>query len=99
MNPRPVSNILRWLSVIGLLWGSASAQTIGQQSLVHGLLWDIHEMTIGQVKQYAAATGFAAVPNKKVSALFTRPGGVKKRGGHGANLLVFLPSTLSPRCT
>ena len=25
---------------------------------VHGVLWDQYEMTIGEVKRYAAATGF-----------------------------------------
>jgi formylglycine-generating enzyme required for sulfatase activity len=65
---------------LGFLWGFAAAQTIGQQSLVHGLLWDIHEMSVGQVKTYAAATGFRSQAEQEGSGIIYEVGWVHKKG-------------------
>ncbi|MCX7261657.1 MAG: hypothetical protein NTX67_02495 [Burkholderiales bacterium] len=58
------------LNLFGLCLGlsvaaSALAQAqanlpIGTQLKVHGLMWDAHEVTIGQVKAFANATGFVS---------------------------------------
>ena len=66
--------------LLGLLWGFAVAQTIGQQSLVHGLLWDIHEMSVGQVKAFASATGFRSQAEQAGSGIIYESGWVHKTG-------------------
>jgi len=77
---RPLFKILPRLSLLGLLCCTANAQTIGQQSVVHGLLWDIHEMTIGQVKHYAAATGFRSRAEQEGVGVIYEAGWSQKKG-------------------
>jgi hypothetical protein len=74
-----------WLFILGFLWSVAGAQTLGQQSAVHGLLWDVHEMTVGQVKQFANSS--------------TNRAGFKKRAGRGVSLMALRPSMPSQRFT
>ncbi len=47
---------------------------------VHGILWDQHEMTIGEVKRYAAATGFQSAAEKAGGGTSYELGFVKKSG-------------------
>ncbi len=47
---------------------------------VHGLLWDQHEMTIGEVKRYAAATGFQSAAERAGGGTSYELGFVKKPG-------------------
>lgn len=72
--------IMTWMLGMGLLWSNALAQTIGQQSLVHGLLWDIHEMTVGQVKQFAAASGFRSRAEQEGGGYIYDAGWEQKKG-------------------
>lgn len=76
----PLFKILPCLSLLGLLCCTANAQTIGQQSVVHGLQWDIHEMTIGQVKHYAAATGFRSRAEQEGVGVIYEAGWSQKKG-------------------
>jgi len=47
---------------------------------VHGILWDQHEMTIGEVKRHAAATGFQSAAEKAGGGTSYELGFVKKPG-------------------
>lgn len=47
---------------------------------VYGILWDQHEMTIGEVKRYAAATGFQSAAEKAGGGTSYELGFVKKPG-------------------
>lgn len=47
---------------------------------VHGIFWDYHEMTIGEVKRYAAATGFQSAAEKAGGGTSYELGFVKKPG-------------------
>jgi sulfatase modifying factor 1 len=69
-----------WLFILGFLWSVAGAQTLGQQSAVHGLLWDVHEMTVGQVKQFANATGFRSRAEQDGGGFIYESGWVQKKG-------------------
>ena len=64
------------LSVAVLAQAQTQAQTqiqtqapsnlpIGKQLKVHGLMWDAHEVTVGQVKRYAQSTGFVSRAEKE----------------------------------
>lgn len=71
---------LRWLSLISLAWGCAQAQTIGQQATIHGLRWDLHEISVGQVKQFANATGFLSRAEQEGGGFIYESGWVQKKG-------------------
>lgn len=54
--------------------------TIGSTVQVHGLEWDVHEVTIGQVKTMAAATGFISRAEKEGGGFIYEMGWSKKAG-------------------
>jgi len=59
----------------------AQAQNvIGATATVHGLQWDLHEMTIGQVKQMAQATGFISRAEREGGGEVYETGWTKKSG-------------------
>lgn len=80
MNSNWMTTLKRGLSLIGLLWSLAHAQTVGQQVTVHGLLWDIHEMTVGQVKQFATASGFRSQAEQDGGGYIYEGGWLKMKG-------------------
>ena len=53
---------------------------IGSSVRVHGLQWDLHEMTIGQVRQMAKATGFVSRAEKEGGGSVYESGWTKKQG-------------------
>lgn len=53
---------------------------VGGTALVHGLQWDLHEMTIGQVKQMAQATGFVSRAEREGGGEVYEAGWTKKSG-------------------
>ncbi len=53
---------------------------IGATAVVHGLQWDLHEMTIGQVKQVAQATGFMSRAEREGGGEVYEAGWTKKPG-------------------
>ena len=68
--------------------GRVSPPDLGAQTLVHGVLWDLHEVTVAQVKRYAAATGFVSLAEKEGIGIIYEPGWAQKKVGIGARLLV-----------
>jgi sulfatase modifying factor 1 len=56
------------------------AQPIGATSRVHGLRWDLHEMTVGQVKRFADATGFLSRAEREGGGFVYESGWVHKQG-------------------
>ena len=56
------------------------AQELGAQTLVHGLLWDVHEVSVAQVKRYAAATGFVSQAEKEGGGFIYESGWTQKKG-------------------
>lgn len=50
------------------------------QRLVHGLLWDAHEVTVGQMKAYARATGFISEAEKDGGGYVYESGWAQKSG-------------------
>lgn len=63
-----------------LMCAGVQAQPIGQQVPVHGLLWDMHEMTVGQVKRFADATGFISRAEQEGGGYIYESGWVQKQG-------------------
>jgi formylglycine-generating enzyme len=59
---------------------AAGPPAIGQVAQVHGLEWDIHEMTVGQVKQFAKATGFISRAEREGGGTIYELGWTKKAG-------------------
>ena len=53
---------------------------IGKQLKVHGLMWDAHEVTVGQVKRYAQSTGFVSRAEKEGGGFIYEAGFVLKKG-------------------
>ena len=53
---------------------------IGTTAVVHGLQWDLHEMTIGQVKQMAKTTGFISQAEREGGGYVYEAGWTKKSG-------------------
>lgn len=84
IHPPPCQSLvlirMRWLVMLCLAWTGSHAQSIGQQSIVHGLLWDIHEMTVGQVRQLAHATGFRSRAELEGGGFIYESGWVQKKG-------------------
>ena len=80
MNSGCRAKLMAWLMVAGWMCSAAHAQTLGQQSLVHGLLWDIHEMTVGQVRQFATATGFRSRAEQEGGGFIYESGWMQKKG-------------------
>ncbi|NBW01457.1 MAG: formylglycine-generating enzyme family protein [Betaproteobacteria bacterium] len=53
---------------------------VGTTTIVHGLQWDIHEMTISQVRQMAKATGFVSQAEREGGGYVYEAGWTKKSG-------------------
>jgi sulfatase modifying factor 1 len=66
--------------LFGLCSSVAHAQTLGQQIKVHGLLWDMHEMSVAQVRQFANATGFVSLAEQEGGGFIYESGWVQKKG-------------------
>ncbi len=63
------------------LYEKAQAQNdIGASVTVHGLQWDLHEITIGQVKQMAKSTGFISQAEREGGGYVYEAGWTKKSG-------------------
>lgn len=83
-------NIVLFLSLIAndaMAQGRTPPKELGAQTLVHGLLWDVHEVTVAQVKRFAAATGFVSLAEKEGSGIIYESGWAQKRAGIGVRLL------------
>ena len=52
----------------------------GAQVKVHGLLWDVHEVTVAQVKQFAQKTGFVSRAEKEGGGYIYEAGWTFKKG-------------------
>jgi formylglycine-generating enzyme required for sulfatase activity len=67
-----------------MVFGQASAQSTpkswGSQTLVHGVLWDVHEVTVAQVKEFANQTGFVSRAEKEGGGQIYEAGFVQKKG-------------------
>jgi sulfatase modifying factor 1 len=65
-----------------LAWAQSRkpAQELGAQTLVHGLLWDVHEVSVAQVKRYAAASGFVSQAEKEGGGFIYESGWTQKKG-------------------
>ena len=62
------------------LVGSLHASEVGATATIHGLGWDLHEMTVGQVKQMAKATGFVSRAEREGGGSIYELGWTKKPG-------------------
>jgi hypothetical protein len=71
------------------------SRQIAHQNRVHDLLWDIHEMSVGQVSQFSKATGFVSRAEKDGGGFIYEAGWTQKNIGHGENHLASLPKTMS----
>lgn len=69
-----------------LLFGSfliasiAQATDVGASATIHGIRWDLHEMTVGQVKEMAKATGFVSRAEREGGGSIYELGWTKKSG-------------------
>ena len=70
---------MKWLLLASFVWSCVQAQPIGQQSTIHGLLWDLHEMTVGQVKQFANSTRFRSRAELEGGGFIYEAGWVQKK--------------------
>ena len=74
-------------------WAPATAQTqaktqaqilstppLGAQLQVHGLLWDAHEVSVGQVKRFAQRTGFVSRAEQEDGGFIYEAGWTAKKG-------------------
>lgn len=59
---------------------AAKPPAIGSTVRVHGLEWDVHETTIGQVRKMADATGFVSRAEKEGGGFIYEMGWSKKQG-------------------
>jgi formylglycine-generating enzyme required for sulfatase activity len=70
--------------IVSLSFGIGLNPSVGAteppQRLVHGLLWDAHEVTVGQVAAYARASGFVSQSEKDGGGFVFESGWVQKRG-------------------
>jgi formylglycine-generating enzyme len=75
--------LLGSLALLALIFANPShAQNnpVGATAKIHGLTWDLHEMTIGQVKQMAKATGFVSRAEQEGGGFVYEFGWTKKSG-------------------
>lgn len=88
INLRPLLKILQLsaisLSLVGLLAPVALSKTTSQipQIRIGDLEWDIHEMTIGEVKRFAQASNFKSAAEKEGFSYTYDMGWTKKTGWH-----------------
>jgi sulfatase modifying factor 1 len=70
------------LCLMGLLLSGAHANPLTDSPTVrvHGLDWDVHEVTIGQVKAFAQATGFVSRAEKEGGGTVYEAGWATKKG-------------------
>ena len=61
---------------------------IGAAATIHGIEWDLHEMTIGQVKAAAKATRFLSRAEQEGGGYIFESGWTKKPTGTGGSPLV-----------
>ncbi|MFZ9813105.1 MAG: SUMF1/EgtB/PvdO family nonheme iron enzyme, partial [Burkholderiaceae bacterium] len=59
---------------------SVVTPALGSTARVHGLDWDIHEVTIAQVQKMAQATGFVSRAEKEDGGYVYESGWVQKKG-------------------
>lgn len=76
LSPVIVSGFL--LSSTAVAFGQAPA--IGSTARIHGVAWDLHEVTIGQVKKMAQSTGFVSRAEKEGGGYIYEMGWTKKSG-------------------
>ncbi len=57
-----------------------SAPPLGAQLRVHGLLWDAHEVSVGQVKRFAQSTGFVSRAEQEDGGFIYEAGWTAKKG-------------------
>ena len=80
------TSLLKFALLLSLIASNATAQSrmapkeLAAQTLVHGLLWDVHEVTVAQVKRYAAASGFVSLAEKEGSGIIYEAGWSPKKG-------------------
>jgi formylglycine-generating enzyme len=79
----PPSNLMLacFLGVLSLAPASIlAAPSPGATARIHGIEWDLHEVTIGQVKQMAKVTGFVSRAEKEGGGYVYEAGWTKKNG-------------------
>ncbi len=59
---------------------ASSTPTLGATARIHGLEWDLHEMTIGQVRRMAEATGFVSRAEREGGGYIFEAGWTHKPG-------------------
>jgi formylglycine-generating enzyme required for sulfatase activity len=64
----------------GTVTVQAFAKNWAPQVLVHGLKWDLHEVSVGQVQRYANQTGFVSQAEKDSGGFIYEAGWVQKSG-------------------
>jgi formylglycine-generating enzyme required for sulfatase activity len=78
--------IFRWslLGIVSILSSAVIASSerpaLGTQVLVHGLMWDVHEVTIGQVRHLAQRQGFVSRAEREGGGYVYEAGWVQKKG-------------------
>ncbi|MBU3725698.1 MAG: formylglycine-generating enzyme family protein [Burkholderiaceae bacterium] len=82
LGAKMIPGLFLWLSLSVGICGGATAETrsVGAISQIHGLQWDIHEITIGQVKQMSKATGFVSQAEREGGGYVYETGWTKKSG-------------------
>jgi sulfatase modifying factor 1 len=75
--------ILTLMGTAGQAWAHQSVPlSLGAQLTVHGLLWDAHEVSVGQVKRFAQATGFVSLAEREGGGYIFESGWTQKKGWH-----------------
>lgn len=64
----------------GVVTSQALAKDWAPQVRAHGLMWDVHEVSVGQVKQYAHQTGFVSQAEKERGGFIYEAGWTQKAG-------------------
>lgn len=59
---------------------SVHGQPIGATAKIHGREWDLHEVTVGQVKTFAQATGFVSQAEREGGGSIYEMGWTQKQG-------------------
>ena len=65
---------------VGCVSAQALAKGLAPQVRVHGLMWDAHEVSVGQVRQFAQQTGFVSQAEKDRGGFIYEAGWTQKMG-------------------
>ena len=76
----PLFLLLGAVGITTAMSAQAFASPIGATARIHGLEWDLHEMTIGQAKAMAKATGFVSRAERESGGYIYEYGWTQKKG-------------------